>query len=104
MKLIPKHQNGNELIKRKQAFLKANGVNAKVDGRWGKWQQEQYDKLLSMSNKKLVSKTPYTLNQIPTKNKIIIIDNYSPNYNYIVEDDKIYYAKKRKRLLGRYFR
>ena len=45
MKLIPKHQNGSELIKRKQAFLKANGVNVKVDGRWGKWQQEQYNKL-----------------------------------------------------------
>lgn len=34
------------------------------------------------------------LNQIPTKNKLIIIDNYSPNYNYIIEGDKIYYAKK----------
>lgn len=45
MKLIPKHQNGSELIKRKQAFLKANGVNVKVDGKWGKWQQEQYNKL-----------------------------------------------------------
>ena len=37
---------------------------------------------------------PLTLEQIPTKNQLRIIDNYSPNYNYIVEGDKIYYSKK----------
>lgn len=38
---------------------------------------------------------PYlTLSEIPTKNKLQIIDNYSPKYNYIVEGDKIYYSIK----------
>lgn len=32
--------------------------------------------------------------EIPTSNKTIVIDNYSPNYNYIVENDKIYYSRK----------
>ena len=41
-------------------------------------------------------KTVYKLSQIPTKNKISIIDNYSPKFNYIVEDDKIYYSQKGK--------
>ena len=41
-------------------------------------------------------KTVYKLSQIPTKNKISIIDNYSPRFNYIVEDDKIYYSQKGK--------
>ena len=41
-------------------------------------------------------KTVYTLSQIPTKNKISIIDNYSARFNYIVEDDKIYYSQKGK--------
>lgn len=42
----------------------------------------------------MADKTPLKLNQIPTKNKLIVIDNYSPNYNYIVEDDKVYYSRK----------
>lgn len=37
---------------------------------------------------------PLTFEQIPTKNKKQIIDNYSPNYNYLVEGDKIYYSRK----------
>lgn len=37
---------------------------------------------------------PLKLEEIPTNNKIHIIDNYSPNYNYIVENDKIYYSRK----------
>lgn len=47
MKLIPKYQNAGKIEqnKRKQAFLNANGYNIPVDGSWGKWQQEQYDKL-----------------------------------------------------------
>ena len=47
MKLIPKYQNAGkiEANKRKQAFLNMNGYNIPVDGSWGKWQQEQYDKL-----------------------------------------------------------
>lgn len=36
----------------------------------------------------------FTFKEIPTKNKIHIIDNYSPNYNYIVEGDKMYSSKK----------
>ena len=32
--------------------------------------------------------------EIPTSNKTQIIDNYSPKYNYIIENDKIYYAIK----------
>lgn len=39
---------------------------------------------------------PLKKEEIPTKNKTIIIDNYSPNYNYIIEEDKIYYSKKGK--------
>lgn len=34
--------------------------------------------------------------QIPTKNKTIVIDNYSPNYDYIIEGDKVYYSQKNK--------
>lgn len=33
-----------------------------------------------------VDKTLLKLAQIPTKNQIRIIDNYSPTFNYIVED------------------
>lgn len=40
------------------------------------------------------NKTPLKLSQIPTRNKLIVIDNYSPSFNYIVEDDKVYYSKK----------
>lgn len=52
-----------------------------------------------MSKKKLISKlnngrTVYKFNDIPTKNRLNVIDNFSPNYNYIIEGDKIYYAKK----------
>lgn len=36
----------------------------------------------------------FQLNTIPTNNKVIVIDNFSPNYNYIVEGDKVYYARK----------
>lgn len=36
----------------------------------------------------------FQLNTIPTKNKVIVIDDYSPNYNYIVEGDKVYYSRK----------
>lgn len=37
---------------------------------------------------------PLKLEEIPTQNKIHVINNYSPNYDYIVEGDKIYYAQK----------
>jgi hypothetical protein len=36
----------------------------------------------------------FTFNNIPTKNKLIKIDNYSPTYDYIIEGDKVYYARK----------
>lgn len=36
----------------------------------------------------------FQLNTIPTKNKVVVIDDYSPNYNYIIEGDKVYYARK----------
>ena len=39
-------------------------------------------------------KTPLKLKEIPTNNQIHIIDNYSPKFNYIVEDNKIYYSRK----------
>ena len=35
---------------------------------------------------------PLKLEEIPTQNKIHVINNYSPKYDYIVERDKIYYA------------
>lgn len=37
--------NQAEKNKRKQRFLLRNGVNVKVDGSWGPWQQAQYEKL-----------------------------------------------------------
>lgn len=37
---------------------------------------------------------PLKLEEIPTQNKIHVINNYSPKYDYIVEGDKIYYAQK----------
>lgn len=37
--------NQTEENKRKQRFLLRNGVNVKVDGSWGPWQQAQYNKL-----------------------------------------------------------
>lgn len=37
--------NQAEENKRKQRFLLRNGVNVKVDGSWGPWQQAQYNKL-----------------------------------------------------------
>ena len=36
----------------------------------------------------------FQLNTIPTNNKVIVIDDFSPNYNYIVEGDKVYYSRK----------
>lgn len=39
---------------------------------------------------------PLKKEEIPTKNKTIVIDNYSPNYDYIIEEDKIYYSRKGK--------
>lgn len=32
---------------RKQQFLKVNGVNVKLDGSWGPWQEQQYKKLIT---------------------------------------------------------
>lgn len=37
--------NNREENKKKQEFLRLNGVNVKVDGSWGPWQEEQYRKL-----------------------------------------------------------
>lgn len=37
---------------------------------------------------------PLKFDELPTKNRISIIDDYSPHYNYIVEGDKIYYSRK----------
>lgn len=37
---------------------------------------------------------PLKKSEIPTNNKIQVIDNFSPNYNYIVEGDKVYYSRK----------
>ena len=34
-----------EQNKRKQAFLNANGIKVKIDGSWGPWQQEWYNKI-----------------------------------------------------------
>lgn len=41
-----------------------------------------------------INKTPLKLKDIPTNNQIRIIDNYSPSFNYIIEDDKVYYSQK----------
>lgn len=37
---------------------------------------------------------PLKFNELPTNNRISVIDDYSPYYNYIVEGDKIYYSRK----------
>lgn len=37
---------------------------------------------------------PLKFSEIPTNNRLSVIDDYSPNYNYIVEGDKIYYSRK----------
>ena len=58
MKIIPKFQNSGkiptkkqiEYNKKRQQFLNMNGYNIKVDGSWGPWQQQQYDKLTTVDN------------------------------------------------------
>lgn len=45
---------------------------------------------------KLQAGGPVPFDQLPTKNRISIINNYSPTYDYIVEDDKIYKSIKGK--------
>lgn len=52
MKIIPKFQNSGKLPskeynKRKQQFLNQNGIKVKIDGSWGPWQQEQYNRIKS---------------------------------------------------------
>ena len=47
--------NQTEENKRKQQFLLRNGVNVKVDGSWGPWQQAQYERLIA---KEKSSQTP----------------------------------------------
>ena len=42
-------KNEQELNKRKQQFLNANGIKVKIDGSWGPWQEEQYRKLTNNS-------------------------------------------------------
>ena len=37
---------------------------------------------------------PLKFNELPTNNRISVIDDYSPYYNYIVEGNKIYYSRK----------
>lgn len=45
----------------------------------------------------MAEKVPMKFSEIPTKNKLIVIDNYQNSpFNYIVEDDKIYYSQKGK--------
>lgn len=58
MRIIPKFQNSGkiptkeqvEYNKKRQQFLNMNGYNIKVDGSWGPWQQQQYDKLTTVDN------------------------------------------------------
>lgn len=37
---------------------------------------------------------PLKFEDIPTNNRISVIDDFSPNYNYIIEGNKIYYSRK----------
>lgn len=37
---------------------------------------------------------PLDYSEIPTRNELTVIDDYSPNFKYIVEGDKIYYSRK----------
>ena len=58
MKIISKFQHSGkfpsrEYIKRKQQFLNQNGIKVKIDGSWGSWQQEQYNKIMSKQLKEL---------------------------------------------------
>ena len=45
IKKINKNSKQYQENLRKQQFLKANGVNVKLDGSWGSWQEQQYRKL-----------------------------------------------------------
>lgn len=40
----------------KQNFLRKNGINVKVDGTWGPWQQKQYNRLKSSNHQNLFNK------------------------------------------------
>lgn len=59
MKIIPKFQNSGkaptrqqiEQNKKKQEFLNQHGVKVKIDGSWGPWQQEQYNRIKSKQTK-----------------------------------------------------
>lgn len=79
-------QISQKILGDKMAFDRIAAANGIKDPNKIKIGQE-----LQISN---VSKKPYKLKDIPTRNKVNIIDNYSPKYNYIVEGNKIYYSIK----------
>lgn len=47
-----------------------------------------------MPNPQIKYDKPLKLSEIPTLDQVHVIDNYSPNFNYIVEGSKVYYARK----------
>ncbi len=49
MTTIRKGSNEYKQNLSKQQFLKDNGINVKLDGSWGPWQQEQYSRLKSIN-------------------------------------------------------
>ena len=59
MIIIPKFQNSGktptrqqiEENKRKQEFLNQNGIKVKIDGSWGPWQQEWYNRIRTRQTK-----------------------------------------------------
>ena len=55
IKKINKNSKQYQENLRKQQFLKANGVNVKLDGSWGSWQEQQYRKLTTKKKEYPVS-------------------------------------------------
>ena len=115
MNIIPKFQNSGKVLtkqqieqnKKKQQILNQNGVKVKIDGNWGPWQQEQYNKIMSKKNsnrlKNLITQTIQERNivmrplsterqdntrtnkpSIPQK----VTRTYKPSVAYIYDADK----------------
>ena len=76
IKKINKNSKQYQENLRKQQFLKANGVNVKLDGNWGSWQEQQYRKLTT-------KKKEYPVSLLGTWNHFM--DKLSGNDTYQVQ-------------------
>lgn len=80
-----------------------SGISKRLTGKASNYMQlaaankiEDADKILVGQKLVIPEKfdRPLKKSEIPTNNRLSVIDNYSPNYDYIVENDKIYYSRK----------